>query len=118
MRRPGSLRACHADRWILERRGRRGSPAIPTTRTRGFVPEKLERAKGFEPSTLTLARLCSTPELHPHSKPRDRRSLGRAATRAYMPNRKADCNPKLGNDDTHRRYIAVGVCNWPASPAK
>ena len=27
----------------------------------------LERAKGFEPSTPTLARLCSTPELHPHS---------------------------------------------------
>ena len=27
--------------------------------------EKLERAKGFEPSTPTLARLCSTPELHP-----------------------------------------------------
>jgi hypothetical protein len=29
---------------------------------------KLERANGFEPSTLTLARLCSTPELRPHSK--------------------------------------------------
>ena len=28
--------------------------------------KKLERAKGFEPSTPTLARLCSTPELHPH----------------------------------------------------
>lgn len=28
---------------------------------------KLERAKGFEPSTPTLARLCSTPELHPQS---------------------------------------------------
>ena len=28
--------------------------------------EKLERAKGFEPSTPTLARSCSTPELHPH----------------------------------------------------
>lgn len=27
----------------------------------------LERAKGFEPSTPTLARLCSTPELHPLS---------------------------------------------------
>jgi hypothetical protein len=23
---------------------------------------------GFEPTTPTLARLCSTPELHPHSK--------------------------------------------------
>ena len=27
---------------------------------------KLERAKRFELSTLTLARLCSTPELRPH----------------------------------------------------
>src|SRR6187200_43824 len=29
---------------------------------------KLERAKGFEPSTPTLARSCSTPELHPHPR--------------------------------------------------
>src|ERR1700678_4491246 len=28
--------------------------------------ENLERAKGFEPSTPTLARSCSTTELHPH----------------------------------------------------
>jgi hypothetical protein len=28
--------------------------------------KKLERAKGFEPSTPTLARSCSTTELHPH----------------------------------------------------
>ena len=27
----------------------------------------LERAMGFEPTTPTLARLCSTPELHPHA---------------------------------------------------
>ncbi len=27
--------------------------------------EYLERAKGFEPSTPTLARSCSTPELRP-----------------------------------------------------
>ena len=26
----------------------------------------MEREKGFEPSTPTLARLCSTPELLPH----------------------------------------------------
>ncbi len=30
-----------------------------------WTMRKLERAKGFEPSTPTLARLCSTPELHP-----------------------------------------------------
>jgi hypothetical protein len=33
-----------------------------------FSLKELERANGFEPSTLTLARLCSTPELRPHSK--------------------------------------------------
>ena len=33
-----------------------------------IVPSKLERAKGFEPSTPTLARSCSTPELHPHPR--------------------------------------------------
>jgi hypothetical protein len=31
-----------------------------------YMGENLERAKGFEPSTPTLARSCSTPELHPH----------------------------------------------------
>ena len=30
------------------------------------VFNQLERAKRFELSTLTLARLCSTPELRPH----------------------------------------------------
>src|SRR5262249_40488746 len=30
---------------------------------------ELERAMGFEPTTPTLARLCSTPELHPRSCP-------------------------------------------------
>ena len=33
-----------------------------------FSLRKLERAKGFEPSTPTLARLCSTPELHPRPR--------------------------------------------------
>ena len=55
----------------------------------------MERAKGFEPSTLTLARLCSTPELHPHSKPRTPPITWQGATRAYMPNRYRLCNPKL-----------------------
>ena len=30
--------------------------------------KKLERAKGLEPSTPTLARSCSTTELHPHPR--------------------------------------------------
>jgi hypothetical protein len=33
------------------------------------LAESLERAKGFEPSTPTLARSCSTPELRPRSDP-------------------------------------------------
>ena len=33
----------------------------------GLQGIRLERAKGFEPSTPTLARLCSTPELRPRS---------------------------------------------------
>ena len=42
------------------------------------VSEKLERAKGFEPSTPTLARLCSTPELRPLTAARKQaRSGGR-----------------------------------------
>ena len=32
---------------------------------------RLERAMGFEPTTPTLARLCSTPELRPRSVPKN-----------------------------------------------
>src|SRR5205814_4685479 len=54
-----------------------------------FALEKiLERAKGLEPSTPTLARSCSTTELHPH--PRCRRSL--AGNGRAMPNAGRECN--------------------------
>src|ERR1700722_18478585 len=46
-------------------------------RFRNDFSKLLERAKGFEPSTPTLARLCSPPELHPRPKG------GAAAGRAY-----------------------------------
>ena len=44
---------------------------------------KLERARRFERPTLTLARLCSTPELRPHRGP----ELGKSAPddAAYCP---------------------------------
>ena len=45
------------------RAGRDREPKVPET---GFQRVKLERAMGFEPTTPTLARLCSTPELRPH----------------------------------------------------
>jgi hypothetical protein len=48
----------------------------------------LERAKGLEPSTPTLARSCSTTELHPH--PSCRRSL--AGNGRPMPNAGGECN--------------------------
>ena len=55
----------------------------------------LERAMGFEPTTLTLARLCSTPELHPH--PYRDQHLGAVSMSAYMPNHLPDCNPHFGS---------------------
>jgi hypothetical protein len=49
------------------RRAGRGSSfrALTAHLTYSVLSRKLERAKGFEPSTPTLARLCSTPELRP-----------------------------------------------------
>ena len=47
---------------------RKNGPEGPPLTSR-IYRGKLERAKGFEPSTPTLARLCSTPELHPHPFP-------------------------------------------------
>ena len=52
--------------------------------------EKLERAKGFEPSTPTLARSCSTPELHPH--PLGMAARHAAAGRSYSQKRAGLCN--------------------------
>jgi hypothetical protein len=48
----------------------------------------LERAKGLEPSTPTLARSCSTTELHPHPNWR-RLSAGNGRA---MPNAASECN--------------------------
>jgi hypothetical protein len=62
----------------------------------------LERAKGFEPSTPTLARSCSTTELHPH--PRDWRRTTPATGRA-MPNAARECNSRSGVQ--RARYFAL-----------
>src|SRR5947209_11537401 len=60
-------------------------PTAPSRRPAGFggqsslpAHRKLERAKGFEPSTPTLARSCSTPELHPHPRTGEWVAAGRA----------------------------------------
>jgi hypothetical protein len=54
-----------------------------TALTHEFLWDFLERAKGFEPSTPTLARLCSTPELHPRPC---RPSTARLAARLFAAN--------------------------------
>ena len=46
--------------------GRRLRCGIKKPALNAGVFDQLERAKRFELSTLTLARLCSTPELRPH----------------------------------------------------
>ncbi len=51
------------------------------------VAEKMERAMGFEPTTSTLARLRSTPELRPHNAPRNGAPIiapGRAFSRPLL----------------------------------
>ena len=78
---------------------------------------KMERVKGFEPSTPTLARLCSTPELHPRLR---RWHCGRRVSRcdgimqAVHP-----CKQGMQG----RRILRSGVafsrplsCRYPAKP--
>jgi hypothetical protein len=54
----------------------------------GDFKENLERAKGLEPSTPTLARSCSTTELHPHPDGGD----WLAGNGEPMPNADCECN--------------------------
>src|ERR1700752_4988330 len=54
----------------VERWGAATKAACSRPPTIWFPAEKQERAKGLEPSTPTLARLCSTPELRPPAPPR------------------------------------------------
>ena len=52
---------------VNEASRQRTSPGSGSSATNGLKSTRnLERARGFEPPTPTLARLCSTPELHPH----------------------------------------------------
>src|SRR3954447_25482783 len=75
--------------------GRIGPKTTKATKRRPVIDreicqmrENLERAKGLEPSTPTLARSCSTTELHPH--PRWRRT--RAVNGRRMTNADRECN--------------------------
>src|SRR6516225_4321156 len=90
----------------------RGSFGLRSRRTEdhGVVDRRdgrnLERAKGLEPSTPTLARSCSTTELHPHPKmltptyARQRQSYDKCALRMQQPEdglEPADSGPKPPN---------------------
>ena len=62
----------------------------------------LERAKGLEPSTPTLARSCSTTELHPH--PKALAAIWHRQRRRAMPNAAGECNSRVaGRIDTRGR---------------
>ena len=72
----------------------------------GFLCEgRLERAEGFEPSTPTLARLCSTPELRPRSV----RDVGNTAFRYLMQG--THCSPVM-----HKRGLALANQEGVAHP--
>ena len=58
------------------------------------IRKKLERAKGLEPSTPTLARSCSTTELHPHPMP----AIARRQRQSY-----AKCGPRMQQQATRAR---------------
>ncbi len=73
----------------------------------------LERAKGFEPSTPTLARLCSTPELRPlwrmgRLARRSRRGRGPLATVGWAG------NPWRAGPLARRARITLGAGRPPA----
>ena len=68
----------------LERLSQRRESSLSAVTTawvgssKSTIAVRLERAKGFEPSTPTLARLCSTPELRPLGRKNGDRSPWRA----------------------------------------
>jgi hypothetical protein len=64
------------------------------------IREHLERAKGLEPSTPTLARSCSTTELHP--RPKELAAMTPTTGRA-MPKAAHECNRRREPLARHRK---------------
>ena len=73
------------------------------------IVRELERAKGFEPSTPTLARSCSTPELHPHPR---RPANGLPPGAPPMPKGVPECNGRPGKEPG--AGPPVEPCGWIA----
>ena len=84
---------------------------------------RMERAKGFEPSTPTLARLCSTPELHPHPWV-SASAFNAASTGGSMPQtnrhgkrqRQVFCRPAPSPRATNSRAPAPNAPTRPPQP--
>ena len=73
---------------------------------------RLERAMGFEPTTPTLARLCSTPELRPRSVPA---LPERARIRRFTWDDKCPPHPPPGHShlaDFHDFKSCGSTANW------
>lgn len=69
----------------------------------------MERAKGFEPSTPTLARLCSTPELRPlGAGPENRGRPGNPASAGEKPvDQPAGCRLQARTIPSHESDASV-----------
>ena len=67
----------------------------------------MERAKGFEPSTPTLARLCSTPELRPQHDGAPRGTRTPTALQPLGPEPSASTNSATGARIRSRLYIGA-----------
>src|SRR3984957_10690381 len=75
----------------------------------------LERAKGLEPSTPTLARSCSTTELHPHPMPaaiarRQRQSYAKGAPRMQQQAASARNRPDIRHIGRSAGQIGPKAC--------
>jgi hypothetical protein len=97
----GPLSAGARNIWIRNRtsrdyhdadRPKTKSPLVSGPSSNSAKSEKhLERAKGLEPSTPTLARSCSTTELHP--RPKELATVTPTTGRA-MPKAARECNSR------------------------
>ena len=80
-------------------------------RVYGSAKQRLERAKGFEPSTPTLARLCSTPELRP-------RSAGGLYARTQCHDKPGrDVEPTIKTSFLHQKMVGLDKMARPAFKA-
>ena len=119
---PKHMRFCFRSTCVGQADASARTPHCETARSE--LRQVLERAKGFEPSTPTLARSCSTPELHPHPLDiwpksiigRQGRSYSQKATLKATAATDSDFNP-FGTVAVQRQPASAGSdCRSPGSP--